>query len=176
MGRLDDDPAAPLVPLPGGFRAVFEALASYGYKEIEFAGYGQGANGPITVPEIRALLDEFKLKAVGTHLGLTNLLNPDTRAVEFERANILGMPWVGTANYPLVNFPPGTTGQNTDTPDNWKLAAERFTTIGEAAKAAGLRFYQHTHQNEYAFFSPTVLTAETAHLQGVRRYQLCSTR
>lgn len=171
MGQLSDDPTAPLVPLPGGFRAVFETLASYGYKEIEFAGYTQGANGPITIEEIRALLDEYQLKAVGTHLGLGNLLNPTTRAVEFERANILGLTWVGTANYPLTNFPPGTTGQTTDTPANWLLAAERFTEIGEAAKAVGLKFYQHTHQNEYAFFSPTVLTEETAHLQGVRRYQ-----
>ena len=171
MGQLSDDPTAPLVPLPGGFRAVFETLASYGYKEIEFAGYTQGANGPITFEEIRALLDEYQLKAVGTHLGLGNLLNPTTRAVEFERAQILGLTWVGTANYPLTNFPPGTTGQNTDTPANWLLAAERFTEIGEAAKAVGLKLYQHTHQNEYAFFSPTVLTEETAHLQGVRRYQ-----
>ena len=36
-------------------RAVFEALASFDYKTVEFALYTQGASGPITTPEIRAL-------------------------------------------------------------------------------------------------------------------------
>ena len=31
--------------LPGGFRGVFAALAEYGYKTVELAGYDQGANG-----------------------------------------------------------------------------------------------------------------------------------
>ena len=96
----DTNPANPFYgqPLPGGFRGVFEALASFGYKTVEFAGYTQGANGPITTQEIRALLDEFGLTAVGTHLSLNALRT--NLAFEIERCQILGMGYIGTANRP----------------------------------------------------------------------------
>ena len=43
-----EDPTdlGPLVPLPGGWRELFEFLASAGFKQIEFAGYGQNAEQP----------------------------------------------------------------------------------------------------------------------------------
>ncbi len=154
VSRLDNSVVDPTTGelLRGGFRGVFETLASYGYKGIEFAGYSQGANGPITIEEIRALLDEYGLRAFGTHVGLNNFLNPTQREVEFDRAQILGMDWVGTASAP--------TGSSTVAA--WEQAAENFNVIGEAAAARGLRFYQHTHQNEYDFFSDG--------FPGVRRY------
>ena len=44
----DTNPANPFYgqPLPGGFRGVFEALASFGYKTVEFAGYTRAPTGP----------------------------------------------------------------------------------------------------------------------------------
>ena len=55
MGRLggptfpeDPNDLGPLEPLPGGFAAVFEYLASVGYRGIEFFSFNQGANGAIT--------------------------------------------------------------------------------------------------------------------------------
>src|SRR5215211_8545917 len=43
-----EDPTdlGPLTPLPGGFAAVFEYLASVGYRGFEFYTLDQGANGP----------------------------------------------------------------------------------------------------------------------------------
>jgi sugar phosphate isomerase/epimerase len=154
VSRLDNSVVDPMTGelLRGGFRGVFETLASYGYKGIEFAGYSQGANGPITVEEIRGLLDELGLRAFGTHVGLNNFLNPTQREIEFDRALILGMDWVGTASAPT----------NSSTVAAWEQAAENFNVIGEAAAARGLRFYQHTHQNEYNFFSDGY--------PGIRRY------
>src|ERR1044071_1597118 len=32
--------------LPSGFREVFKQLARFGYRQVEFAGYGQHANAP----------------------------------------------------------------------------------------------------------------------------------
>ena len=32
--------------LPSGFREVFKQLSRYGYRQVEFAGYGQHANAP----------------------------------------------------------------------------------------------------------------------------------
>ena len=62
-----EDPTdlGPLVPLPGGWRELFEFLAKVGFEQIEFAGYGQNADNPggaapnpapggVTTPESRA--------------------------------------------------------------------------------------------------------------------------
>ena len=42
----DPTDLGPLVPLPGGWRELFEFLAGVGYTQIEFAGYGQNAANP----------------------------------------------------------------------------------------------------------------------------------
>jgi hypothetical protein len=89
--NFPEDPTdlGPLVPLPGGWRELLEYLANLGYKQIEFAGYGQNAANPgggapnpapggVTTPESRAaylaygqtlrgFLDEFDLEAIGNH-------------------------------------------------------------------------------------------------------------
>ena len=149
---LDTNPANPFYGqlLPGGFRGVFEALASFGYKTVEFAGYTQGpVNGPITTEQIRALLDEFGLRAVGTHLGLntfrTNL------AFEIERCQILGMGYIGTANRPTdsVNAPDSIGGPHSV--EGYKRAAAEFNAWGETCAAAGLKLYQHNHTDEFRF-------------------------
>src|SRR5262245_58376674 len=86
-GNPDD--LGPLVPLPGGWRELFEFLANCGFKQMEFAGYGQNAANPggaqpdpapggVTTAESRAaylayartlrgFLDEFDLQAIGNH-------------------------------------------------------------------------------------------------------------
>ena len=56
-----DDPTdlGPLVALPGGWWELFEFLADLGFKQIEFAGYGQNAanpGGPAPKPKSRRLL------------------------------------------------------------------------------------------------------------------------
>jgi sugar phosphate isomerase/epimerase len=92
----DPNDLGPLVPLPGGWRELFEYLANAGFAQIEFAGYGQNANNPggtaspivpgsgaggspgVVTPETRAaylayahtlrgFLDEFGLEAIGSH-------------------------------------------------------------------------------------------------------------
>lgn len=124
-----------------GFRAVFEELANIGYSEVEFAGYTQGQVGAITPQEIRQLLDDNGLRAVGGHVGLNALRTDLARQIEI--ANILGMPHVGTANAPT----------NVTTVDGYRAAAEEFNAWGAQASAAGLKLYQHNHQGEFAFAS-----------------------
>jgi sugar phosphate isomerase/epimerase len=136
-----------------GFRAVFEELARIGFTEVEFAGYTQGNVGPITVQEIRQLLDDNGLKAIGSHIGLNNLLNAGQREVEFERARVLGMPFIGTAS----NFPGETVAEV-------QAGAERFNAAGEVAlREYGLRIYQHNHSTEFSF---------TADQPDTRRYDV----
>jgi len=120
-----------------GFRAVFEELADIGYSEVEFAGYTQGNVGPITIPEIRQLLDDNGLRAVGTHA----TLNPGNIDAEIEKALILGMPHIGQ----------GGPINNTPTVAAWTAAANTWNQMGVKTKAAGLKLYAHNHDGEFRF-------------------------
>ncbi|PRY01725.1 sugar phosphate isomerase/epimerase family protein [Allonocardiopsis opalescens] len=122
-----------------GFRAVFEELAQMGYAEVEFAGYTQGGVGPITVPEIRRLLDDNGLRAVGSHVTINGLRN--NLDAELDNAEILGMRHIGTPQAPT----------DVNTVDGYRAAAEEFNAWGEVAAARGLKLYQHNHAGEFAF-------------------------
>ncbi|MGW2801555.1 sugar phosphate isomerase/epimerase family protein [Streptomyces sp. NPDC001221] len=125
-----------------GFRVVFEELSRMGYKEVEFAGYTQNTSilgRQITVQEIRTLLDDNGLRAIGSHIGIgafrSNLQQ------ELDNAQILGMPNIGTPNAP----------SDTRTVVAYQAAAQEFNHWGEAATARGLKLYQHNHWAEFAF-------------------------
>ncbi|MFE5309920.1 sugar phosphate isomerase/epimerase family protein [Isoptericola sp. NPDC056578] len=122
-----------------GFRAVFERLSTLGYREVEFAGYTQGAVGAITPSEIRTLLDDNGLVAVGAHRGIADFVR--NMEAELDIAQTLGMAHVGTANAPT----------NDRTVGGYLAAAEQFNGFGAAAAARGLKFYQHNHQHEFGF-------------------------
>src|SRR2546425_145426 len=57
-------------------------------------------------------------------------------------AQALGLRHIGTASGP---------GRYGNTVDAWKRAAEEFNAYGAAAKARGMKFYQHNHSDEFAF-------------------------
>ena len=85
----DPNDVGPNVPLPGGWKELFEFLAGVGITQVEFAGYGQNANNPggaqppiapqnVYNPAVkpayldyartlRGFLDEFGLEAIGNH-------------------------------------------------------------------------------------------------------------
>ena len=135
----------PAVALPGGFRAVFEYLASVDYAGIEFFSFNQGANGPITNEEIRTALDNAGLKAAGTHTGgLQAMTVPANLQAQIDLAGILGYRMVGTAGNP-ANPTLGTL-------DAWKLYAEQANTVGAAFKAAGIKYFFHPEQDWFRFF------------------------
>ncbi|NHC47540.1 sugar phosphate isomerase/epimerase [Motilibacter sp. K478] len=133
-----------------GFAVVFETLAQQGYKEVEFAGYTSPASPGITIPQLRQLLDDNGLKAIGSHISLNNLLNAGVREQQYEIAVQLGMPYIGTAN----DIPGQTVAEI-------QAGADRFNAAADVAATYGLRIYQHNHANEFAF---------TADQPNVRRY------
>ncbi|AZZ50589.1 sugar phosphate isomerase/epimerase [Rathayibacter rathayi] len=124
-----------------GFRAVFEELGRIGYSEIEFAGYTQGTVGAITPQQIRQLLDDNGLRAVGSHVG-TNLLRSEL-GKQIEIAQILGTPHLGTGNAPTT----------VTTKAGYLAAAEEWNRWGQQVSAAGMKLYQHNHAGEFAFAS-----------------------
>ncbi|AXG77897.1 sugar phosphate isomerase/epimerase family protein [Streptomyces paludis] len=125
-----------------GFGVVLPELARIGYREIEFAGYTQSTSilgRQITLPEIKKLLDDNGLRAVGSHVGIGNLRT--NLQAELDAAQILGMPHIGTANAP----------SNVNTVAGYRAAADEFNVWGAAATARGLKLYQHNHAGEFAF-------------------------
>lgn len=128
-----------------GFEAVFRELSRQGYAEVEFAGYTQGPTlPPITVREIRRLLDRYGLRGVGSHIGLNQFRDNLTQVLD--DAQTLGLSYIGTANAPDALFP----AAERNTPDAYHRAAELFNNFGAAARARGLKFYQHNHAGEFA--------------------------
>lgn len=122
-----------------GFGPVFEELSRLGYRRVEFAGYTSPANPGITPAQIRQLLDDNGLEAVGSHRGLG-----DFRArlgQELDIAEELGMKHLGTANAPT----------NDRTIAGYQAAAEEFNSWGEQAIARGIKMYQHNHSIEFSF-------------------------
>ncbi|MEU3336526.1 sugar phosphate isomerase/epimerase [Streptomyces sp. NPDC006668] len=147
-----------------GFAPVFAELEKYGYDEVEFAGYTQGSAGPITLAQLRRLARNHGLTPIGSHVGY---YSDDPNAYTFAQnltkvlddAQALGLKHIGTASGP---FRYGSTV------DAWKRAAQEFNTYGAAAKARGMKFYQHNHSDEFSFATDNpkirlydVLLAET---------------
>ncbi|MFK4106667.1 sugar phosphate isomerase/epimerase family protein [Streptomyces sp. NPDC019531] len=130
-----------------GFAPVFAELEKYGYDEVEFAGYTQGSAGPITLAQLKRLARDHGLNPIGSHVGY---YSDDPNAYTFAQnltkvlddAQALGLKHIGTASGP---FRYGSTV------DAWKRAAEEFNTYGAAAKARGMKFYQHNHSEEFSF-------------------------
>jgi len=140
--------------LPSGFRPVLEELSRIGYRQVEFAGYGQHANSEgganlETVEGARLLrrwLDDNGLEAEGNHgfiPGSWPFTQPDLDRFKqhLEIANILGFGHVGTGNDP--------TGSAYKA--DWDVAADKWNALGRIASAAGLKLYTHNHDVAYSF-------------------------
>lgn len=122
-----------------GFRRLFEELSAIGYAEVEFAGYTQGGAGPITPEEIRQLLDDNGLRAVGSHRNL----NPNNIDVELDIAETLGLPFLGQ----------GGPVTNNNTEAGWGQAADNWNLMGEKARARGIKLYSHNHNGEFHYLT-----------------------
>ncbi len=129
-----------------GFAEVFRRLSEIGYREIEFAGYNaQGRRwGNL---ELRRLLRRYRLRGIGSHVGYHSA---DPAAYTFttqleqvlDDAEQIGLPYIGTASSPGARFG--------ETIEGYRRAAEDFNRFGAAARARGMRFYQHNHSGEFA--------------------------
>ncbi len=141
-------------PLPSGFRAVFEQLARFGYRQVEFAGYGQHPNAPggadLESAEgarlLRRWLDDCGLRAQGNHGFIPSswpltTADLDTFKKHLEIANILGMDHMGTGGDPT-----GSAYRS-----DWDVAADKWNALGEIAHRAGIKLYTHNHDAAYGF-------------------------
>ena len=131
-----------------GFAKVLERLAKIGYNEVEFAGFSQGGVGPITVQQLRQLLDDNGLRAIGNHSGA----NAGNIQQKLDEAQTLGMPYVGIAS---------AISSNGSTVAGWQANADAMNALGEASAARGIKFYWHNHSTEFNFASDAGATSAT---------------
>lgn len=160
--------------LASGFKEVFQELSRIGYKQIEFAGYGQHANaegGNVNnlagAQLLRTWLDDNGLEAEGNHGTIPSVINDATLAafdVACETANILGFGHIGTGGDP--------TGSAYLA--DWQAAAERWNILGERAAGHGLKLYTHNHDVAYSFLldsGPLDASGRPTRSSGIRRLE-----
>jgi len=196
LGRLGgpnfpEDPTdlGPLVPLPGGWRELFEFLANAGFKQIEFAGYGQNAANPggaapnpapggVTTPESRAaylaygrvlrgFLDEFGLEAIGNHGFIPNTWpGPGSpgggmSANDHERFQT-ELEFASILGMPYMGTGNDPTSANNRNIEPWTLAGEKWTALNQLTAQWGIQLYPHNHSPAYNFLQdgPMVTVTE----------------
>ncbi len=110
---------------------TLKALAEMGYEGVEFAGYYDHS-----AEDIKALLDQFGLKAAGAHVG-EDVFAPEKldETVAFHKtlgAKFLIVPWKDPS----------------DDPEEWKAFARRLSAAAEALAPHGLYTGYHTHGHD----------------------------
>jgi sugar phosphate isomerase/epimerase len=156
--------------VPYGFAQVLERLSEIGYHGIEFAGYNQSQailGRQITAAEIRKILDDNGLIAVGSHGTIPSTITDTTLAAfdaYMDTAQTLGQKYIGTGGDP--------TSSNYKA--DWDAAAERWNILGERAAARGLKLYTHNHAEAYSFLldsGPLDASGRPTRSSGIRKLE-----
>jgi sugar phosphate isomerase/epimerase len=186
-----EDPTdlGPLVPLPGGWRELLGFLANAGFKQIEFAGYGQNAANPggaapnpapggIVTPEsaaaylaygrvLRAFLDEFGLEAIGNHGFIPNSWpGPSSpggamTANDYNRFQ-LELEFASVLGMPYMGTGNDPTSANNRNIEPWTVAGEKWEALNGLSLQWGIHLYPHNHSPAYNFLQdgPMVTVTE----------------
>ena len=112
--------------------ATLEAIASFGYKEVEFAGYF--GHSPA---KIKSMLQDAGLTAPSAHIGLSNFDKNLTKTLD--DALEAGHKFVTVPAMPKIL-------RNVE---GYKKTADKFNVFGEEANKRGLRFGYHNHNFEF---------------------------
>lgn len=115
------------------FAGTLREVAALGYEGVEFAGYGGMA-----ADELRALLDELHLTAVGSHVGIERLESALQDEIAFLKT-------IG-CQYAVV---PWLSDSYRADADAWKRTFAKFDEFGRAFEAAGIGFGYHNHSFEF---------------------------
>jgi sugar phosphate isomerase/epimerase len=112
------------------FAGALELVQKAGYQGVEFAGYF--GNSPA---RMRALLDQYKLKAVSTHLGLSRLREALDEEIAYARA----------LDYRLLVCP----GVSADSAEGYAKEAALLEECAQKAAKEGILVGYHNHAHEF---------------------------
>ena len=114
-------------------RTMLAFLRDTGYRNIELYTLN---NLPAT--EVRALLDEYGIKASARHVGVGTPTAPADIDAILEENKILGIKYFGSGSTP-----------NYATEAQWIAYAEYLDAVGERARKAGQTLMIHNHNWEF---------------------------
>lgn len=114
------------------FVGTLRAVAQIGYRSVELAGTGN-----LTAAELRQLLDDLSLQAVGPHVELQQLSADLETTLDYFVE--LGTPYVTCPYMPDEYRDPETFGET----------CALLNHIGEACRDRGLQFCYHNHAFEF---------------------------
>ncbi|MEU2552201.1 sugar phosphate isomerase/epimerase family protein [Streptomyces sp. NPDC014684] len=174
----DPTDLGPLVPLPGGWAELFEFLAKCGFKQIEFAGYGQNAANPggdvpnpapggVTTPQSRAaylayartlrgFLDAYGLEAIGNHGFIPNTwYGPNSAggtmtAQDYERLQT-ELEFAAILGMPFMGTGNDPTNSGNRNIEPWTVAGEKWEALNTISQKSGIHLYTHNHSPAYNF-------------------------
>ena len=127
-------------------KATLKAVADAGYKNIEAAGYKDGAYYEMSPKDFSAYLKQIGLKPISTHQSDVTLENMNTMFADAKAAGfkyfVVPIPPMGSFYYDQATQTMGMTG----TVEN---LAEIINKMGESAHKAGLKLLYHNHDFEF---------------------------
>ncbi len=115
--------------VPGTLRAI----AGIGYREVEFAGYGD--HSP---QQVRGLLDDLDLKSPSSHVDAVIIRDDPLSLIETATAidhDYLTIAWLNPDDRQSL--------------DDYKRWAETFNRAGEVCRENGIRLAYHNHDFEF---------------------------
>jgi sugar phosphate isomerase/epimerase len=115
------------------FIGTLKKVSDLGYSGVEFAGFGG-----LSSAELKAYLEEFKLKPVGAHIGIDALKNNLEEIIEYNLQ--LGNKYIVC---PWASF---------QSKEDYIAMAETLGEIGRRIKEAGLQLCYHNHSHELQSF------------------------
>lgn len=133
--------------LSGGLKK----LKSYGYTDLELAGYNDGKIGPVEMSEFKKRCDDSGLNIVSTHV------NPPVHEYNAgNRQQIMDFWKKAAEDHAAIGvkllIQPGQP--STRSVEETSYVGEIFTEAGQIAKAAGMSFGFHNHAGEFARVVP----------------------
>lgn len=114
------------------FRGTLRKVAELGYEGVEFAGYGD-----IPAEEMKTLLQELGLKAIGSHVGLHLLREDAQKEIDYLKT-------IGAKYMMCLYVAPEERGV-----EDWKRLFPYLQEVGELAREQGLIFGYHNHDFEF---------------------------
>lgn len=127
-------------------KATLLAVAETGYKNIEAAGYKDGAYYGMSPAAFKAYVKQIGLKTISTHQSDVTLDNMNTMFADAKAARfkyfVVPIPPMGWFNYDNAT-------QSISMTSTVEELAKTLDTMGESARKAGLKLLYHNHDFEF---------------------------
>jgi sugar phosphate isomerase/epimerase len=115
------------------FVGALKRVAAEGYQGVEFAGYGG-----LPANEMKALLDELGLQAIGSHVGIGRLTSALDEEIEYNLA--IGSRYIVC---------PALGKEHRQDEAAWRNTFRLLEQIGDTCRERGIAFGYHNHRFEF---------------------------